>query len=105
MTRPLYDPTAVSRRLEAAQAEALAAQLDGMAKSPAHIDKFAVTRAFIVQVRDLVVDLKSQPQARTPCPNCGERPAFEINTARCETPAYAAVRNASIDRMIERGMG
>jgi hypothetical protein len=30
------------------------------------------------------------------------QPGFEINTDRAETPAYAALRRASIDRMQER---
>lgn len=51
-----------------------------------------------IEVAEKVLAYVDEAEARR-C-TCCQEPAFEINTDRAETPAYAALRNASIDRML-----
>ena len=66
-------------------------QIEAMASnSGAHIDKFAVTKQFLMAVLHAL-------QRRSVCPHCQDLPAFEI--VERDGPAYTAMRQASIDRM------
>ena len=64
-------------------------------------DAIAAIRVSTVEKISAYVDAAEDRAASC---TCVPRKAFEINTARAETPAYAALRRASIDRMQERGM-
>ena len=70
-------------------------QVEAMASQSApHIERFAVTKQFLVAILEAL----KRPRAAQPCPNCGEHPAYQIPVER-DTPAYSALRQASIDRM------
>ena len=70
--------------------------------------KVAVTRTMMAQVLAFIQGqaaeikaLKAAAVERKPCNACEQTPAYQIPVER-ETPAYAALRQAGIDRIIER---
>lgn len=70
----------------------LYAQIEAMASQSApHIEKFAVTKGWLMEVLHAL-------QRKSVCPHCQELPAFEVPVER-DTPAYDAMRLAAIDRM------
>jgi len=63
-------------------------------------DSIAPMRVAHVRAMDDYIEASEERAAHC---TCAPVRGFEIDTSR-ETPAYAAVRRASIDRMQERGM-
>ena len=71
-------------------------QIEAMASnSGPHIDKFAVTKQFLMAVLHAL-------QRRSVCPHCEEREAYTIPVERCDAGGYAAMERAAVDRMTAR---
>ena len=67
------------------------------AQSAPHIEKFAVTRGWLLEVLHAL-------QRRSVCPHCETLPAFEIDTARTDAGGYAAMEQAAVDAMTARSV-
>ena len=67
------------------------------AQSAPHIEKFAVTRGWLLEVLHAL-------QRRSVCPHCEEREAYTIPVERCDAGGYAAMERCAVDRMTARSV-